>query len=172
MPNSSPLYGYLSPHDVILSVDGIPIHSPQEWVDLTALIDGVAFPESNYTKQNRDVREGNGEKGYCVPNVLIEGSEKIQLVDNISTCPYDFSSFTRTPCSETSLLYDHPGDSAAIRRDHAYCLNSQEIVKLKKCGTGWLKAVTNGSSCICSEVSFQYKLSCSSWFMRSHFWST
>ncbi|XP_030467485.1 membrane-bound transcription factor site-2 protease homolog isoform X1 [Syzygium oleosum] len=151
VPNSSPLYGYLSPHDMILSVDGIPIHSPQEWVDLTALIDGVAFPESNYTKQNRDVREGNGEKGYCVPNVLIEGSEKIQLVDNISTCPYDFSSFTRTPCSETSLLYDHPGDSAAIRRDRTYCLNSQEIVKLKKCGTGWLKAVTNGSSCICSE---------------------
>lgn len=151
VPNSSPLYGYLSPHDMILSVDGIPIHSPQEWADLTGLIDGVAFPDSNDTKHNRDVREGFGEKGYCVPNVLIERSEKIQLVDNISTCPYDFSRFTRTPCSETSLLDDHPGDGAAIRRDQTYCLNSLEIVKLKKCGTGWHKAVTNGSSCFCSE---------------------
>lgn len=155
VPDSSPLHGYLSPGDVIVALDGIPVNDVQQWAEVTALIDIDYYEESNYTRDARHASKGGSTKGYCIPRVLLEDSEVVRHVDNVPTCPNDLTAFSSAPCSYTGTTdYNILGDGSANTEERSCCLNAKEVIKLKKCGDGWSHIINNGSNCICSQVSF------------------
>ncbi|KAM1350409.1 hypothetical protein ACFX2F_004364 [Malus domestica] len=147
VPSTSPLSGYLSPGDVIVSVDGVPIHNVQEWMEMTSLINQLALGDGNHSIDVPGFGTANRRKGYCVPNSMMEESKQIIIADNQSSCPNDLTAFTTVPCVYASML----GDGHPIRIEKAHCLNAKDVIKLNKCGDGWAAVITNGSNCICSE---------------------
>ncbi|KAJ0017770.1 hypothetical protein Pint_11683 [Pistacia integerrima] len=151
VPSTSPLSGYLSPGDVIVSLDGIHIHNERDWMEMASSLDRQTLQNSNLTGFT-GLRAANGRKGYCVPNSMIEESKKIQLVDSQSGCPGEFTAFVTVECSDTSTSSNVTSeDGQSNKRESRHCLNAKDIVKLNKCGDGWMSTVTNQSSCICSK---------------------
>ncbi|KAK2635077.1 hypothetical protein Ddye_029869 [Dipteronia dyeriana] len=151
VPSTSPLSGYLSPGDVIVSLDGVHIHDEQDWMEMVALLDKRTLQGPNYSEY-KGLEAVDGRKGYCVPNSVVEESKKIRLVDNQSACPDDFSAFATVHCFNTSM----PGnvssdDGQPDKRESRYCLNAKDIVKLNICGNGWATPLTNESNCMCSK---------------------
>ncbi|XP_031287834.1 membrane-bound transcription factor site-2 protease homolog isoform X2 [Pistacia vera] len=152
VPSTSPLSGYLSPGDVIVSLDGTHIHNEHDWMEMASLLDRQTLQNSNLSGFT-GLRAVNGRKGYCVPNSMIEESKKIQLVDSQSGCPGEFTAFVTVECSDTSTSSDVTSeDGQSNKRESRHCLNAKDIVKLNKCGDGWMTTVTNQSSCICSKL--------------------
>ncbi|XP_059437142.1 membrane-bound transcription factor site-2 protease homolog isoform X1 [Corylus avellana] len=148
--STSPLFKYLSPGDLIMSLDGVHIHNAEEWMEMTVLIDNVTRQITDHTEYVEGFGAVNGRKGYCVPNFMIEDGQKIQSVDNQSACPNDLTAFVTIPCLDTRM--SDSGNSKnghPKRRQSTHCMNAQDIVKLYKCGDGWT-TITNGSSCTCS----------------------
>lgn len=149
--STSSLSGFLSPGDLIMSLDGIRIHNAQEWMEMAAHIHEKTLQNSNVSIDFHNMI-ANGKKGYCVPSSLIEASNDIQLTDDQSTCPNEFTAFTSIPCFNSNML-----GKGSIEGDHQksrevmYCLIAKDIVKLKKCGDGWGNFANNKSSCLCSE---------------------
>lgn len=152
VPSTSPLSGYLSPGDVILSLDGKQIHNGQEWMEMAALIDEQTPQNLNYSANSEGLAIAHSRKSYCVPTSMIE-QNNIQSVGNQSACPSDLTEFVAIQCFDSStldnvsILDGHPN-----RRESRHCLNAKEIVKLNKCGGGWMTEGTHGSSCVCSQV--------------------
>lgn len=138
---SSPLSGYLSPGDVIVSLDGVSINSAQEWMEMAALINHLALHNGNDSRYVKSIGRVNNRKGYCVPDSVLEESKKIQVIENYSGCPDDLAAFATVPCSDKSILHEQ-----------IHCLNAKEVVKFGKCGDGWMTAKANSNSCICSQV--------------------
>ncbi|XP_028110810.1 membrane-bound transcription factor site-2 protease homolog isoform X3 [Camellia sinensis] len=149
--STSSLSGFLSPGDLIMSLDGIRIHNAQEWMEMAAHIHEKTLQNSNVSIDFRNMI-ANGKKGYCVPSSLIEASKDIQLTDDQSTCPNEFTAFTSMPCFNSNML--DKGSIEGDSREVMYCLIAKDIVKLKKCGDGWGNFANNKSSCLCSEVYF------------------
>ncbi|XP_018817730.2 membrane-bound transcription factor site-2 protease homolog isoform X1 [Juglans regia] len=148
--STSPLSQYLSPGDLIISLDGVRIHNAQEWMEMTALIDEVSLHITNHSKYNGDFGRVTGRKGYCVPNFMTEDPEKILSVDNQSACPNDLTAFAKIPCLDMRMSDGGSSeDGHPKRRQDTHCMNAKDIVKLNKCGDGWA-TITNGSSCTCS----------------------
>lgn len=148
--SKSPLSKYLSPGDLIMSLDGIRIHNAQEWMEMTALIDKMALQSTNHSKYVEGFGTVNGRKGYCVPNIMIADGQKIQSVVSQSACPNDLTTFETIPCLDMRMSDSGSSeDGHPKRRENAHCLNAEDVVKLNKCGDGW-EIITNGSSCICS----------------------
>ncbi|XP_012075584.1 membrane-bound transcription factor site-2 protease homolog isoform X2 [Jatropha curcas] len=79
VPSSSPLSGYLSPGDVIMSLDGKRIRNEREWMEMAALVHEQAFQSSNHSETSKVLSTVHSRKGYCVLNSLIEESKKINL---------------------------------------------------------------------------------------------
>ncbi|XP_028110811.1 membrane-bound transcription factor site-2 protease homolog isoform X4 [Camellia sinensis] len=146
--STSSLSGFLSPGDLIMSLDGIRIHNAQEWMEMAAHIHEKTLQNSNVSIDFRNMI-ANGKKGYCVPSSLIEASKDIQLTDDQSTCPNEFTAFTSMPCFNSNML--DKGSIEGDSREVMYCLIAKDIVKLKKCGDGWGNFANNKSSCLCSE---------------------
>lgn len=135
-----------------MSLDGVHIHSAEEWMEMTVLIDNVTRQITDHTEYVEGFGTVNVRKGYCVPNFMIEDGQKIQSVDNQSACPNDLTAFVTIPCLDTRM--SDGGNSKnghPKRRQSTHCMNAQDIVKLYKCGDGWT-TITNGSSCTCSLV--------------------
>lgn len=150
--STSPLVGYLSPGDVIVSLDGVRIHNVQEWMEMTALIGEKTLQYSNSSEDIQRSAKLNPGKGYCVPSSLMGENTKIQLADNHSFCPNELTAFVTVPCFVLSMLGEsNSEDSHPERRESLHCLAAKDIVKLNKCGDGWVTTVTNRSSCICSQ---------------------
>ncbi|CAL5412776.1 unnamed protein product [Camellia sinensis] len=147
--STSSLSGFLSPGDLIMSLDGIRIHNAQEWMEMAAHIHEKTLQNSNVSIDFRNMI-ANGKKGYCVPSSLIEASKDIQLTDDQSTCPNEFTAFTSMPCFNSNML--DKGSIEGDSREVMYCLIAKDIVKLKKCGDGWGNFANNKSSCLCSEA--------------------
>lgn len=144
---------YLAPGDQIISLDGIPIHNAQEWMEMTALIYEETLHTKNHSKYVRGFETVNSRKGYCVPNFMKEEGQKIPLVDDQSVCPNDLVAFVDIPCLDTEMSdAGSSEDGYPKRRQNRYCLSAKDIVKLNKCGDGWA-TISNGSSCTCSMVS-------------------
>ncbi|KAJ7969373.1 Membrane-bound transcription factor site-2 protease [Quillaja saponaria] len=123
VPHTSPLSGYLSPGDVIHSVDGVPIEN-----------------------------ELSGREGYCIPSSLLEESKKVAIVENKYDCPKDLTAFVNIPCFATSRTDDGDNETGDQNRKSMYCLNAKDIVKLSKCDKGWGEAKIDGSSgCRCTQ---------------------
>ncbi|XP_024951160.2 membrane-bound transcription factor site-2 protease homolog isoform X3 [Citrus sinensis] len=151
VPSTSPLSGYLSPGDVIVSLDGIHIHNEQDWMEMAALLDKYTPQNSSHSKYP-GLRAADGRKGYCVSNYMIEESKKIQLLDNQSACPNDFIAFVTVQCFDISISVNVSSEGDQLNKlENVYCLNANDIVKLKKCGDGWVTSSTNGSHCVCSK---------------------
>lgn len=139
----SPLFGYLSPGDVIVSLDGIRVHKPSEWFELAAILDN----QNSETSSNASLYLGGSRrfhhgKGYCVPVSLIEQGFAGKMVENRFVCPGDLTAFIPMPCSNAAL------------REVSICLDAKDIVKLNKCGDGWVTPsdTDNKSDCVCSQV--------------------
>lgn len=146
VPSTSPLSGYLSPGDIVISLDGVPIHSTQEWMDMATLVNKLALQNINSSEYNQSSRTVSSRKGYCVTKSVLEES-KIELVDSQYSCPDHLTAFVTIPCFGTSMS----DDGYPNRFEPTHCLNAKDVVKFGKCGD-WLTARTNGSSCVCSQV--------------------
>nr|XP_048334597.1 membrane-bound transcription factor site-2 protease homolog isoform X2 [Ziziphus jujuba var. spinosa] len=145
VPSTSPLSGYLSPGDVIISLDGVRIHSSQEWMEMATLVNILAHENLNSSSYNEGFGRVSNAKGYCVPNPVLEES-KIGLIENQSSCPDYLTSFVTIPCFDTNMSVDsHPNTFEPTN-----CLNAKDVVKFRKCGD-WVTATTNGSNCTCSQ---------------------
>lgn len=119
---------------------------------MAALLDKLALPNSNHSKYT-SLNAADGIKGYCIPNYTIEESKKIQLVDNQSACPSDFTAFVTVHCIDISISGNVSGaDDQLNKLENRHCLNAKDVVKLNKCGDGWLTSSTDGRSCLCSKV--------------------
>ncbi|KAL1205299.1 Membrane-bound transcription factor site-2 protease-like protein [Cardamine amara subsp. amara] len=141
VPSMSPLFGYLSPGDVIVSLDGIQVHKPSEWLELAAILDKQDSKTSNASLYLGGSKRFHQGKGYCVPISLIEEGFKGKMVENQYVCTGDLTPFLPVPCSNAALNQD------------SICLDAKDIVKLKKCGDGWVTTsdTDNKSDCVCSQ---------------------
>uniref|UniRef100_A0A5B7A8A7 Endopeptidase S2P n=1 Tax=Davidia involucrata TaxID=16924 RepID=A0A5B7A8A7_DAVIN len=148
----SPFSGFLSPGDLIISMDGTHIHNVQEWMEMAALLDKQTLRNSNSSNDFKHFMTVNDRKGYCVPSSLMDQSKDILLIDNRSACPIELTPFVNISCSESSMLVDGSSeDDYQNRRESMYCLAAKDIVRLEKCGDGWVKSISNRSSCLCSK---------------------
>ncbi|KFK28661.1 hypothetical protein AALP_AA7G029200 [Arabis alpina] len=141
VPSVSPLFGYLSPGDVIMSLDGIRVHKPSEWLELAAILEKQSSETSNASLYLGGSRRFHHGKGYCVPMSVIEEGFKAKMVENRFVCPGDLTAFLPVPCSN------------AASREDSVCLDAKDIVKLNKCGDGWVTTsdTDNKSDCVCSQ---------------------
>ncbi|CAD5328516.1 unnamed protein product [Arabidopsis thaliana] len=141
VPSVSPLFGYLSPGDVIVSLDGIQVHKPSEWLELAAILDKENSKTSNGSLYLGGSRRFHHGKGYCVPISLIEEGYKGKMVENQFVCPGDLTAFRTMPCSNAAI------------REVSVCLDAKDIVKLQKCGDGWVTTsdTDNQSDCVCPQ---------------------
>ncbi|MQL83776.1 hypothetical protein Taro_016268 [Colocasia esculenta] len=146
---SSPLSGYLSHGDIIMSLDGSNIHNPLEWMEKLTHLDSKMQNQSYYSRPLKISQAITGEKGYCVPSAWVEERE-FQPMDNETSCPDDFSAFVSTSCC-TSTLQD--GDACDDRCGNTtkriHCFNPKDVIKFKKCG-GWQMGQTT-QRCQCSK---------------------
>ncbi|MBA0668057.1 hypothetical protein Goklo_001030, partial [Gossypium klotzschianum] len=148
---ASPLSEFLSPGDAIASLDGAAIHSVQNWMEMTALLDKKILQNSSDSRYFEGFGAVDSRKGYCVPNALLEDGKNVQLAKNRSVCPEDFTAFVKIYCFDPRKSVDMDGEDVDLgRKENALCLNTKDIVNLEKCdGRGKVKK--NGSSCMCSE---------------------
>ena len=150
MSSTSPLSGVLSPGDLIMSLDGIQIRNPQEWMEMSSNIQEKTLKISNFSNDSQ-FTSANGQKGYCVPSFLMEASKDFRLTEDQSTCPKELTTFATISCFNSSMLANSSIEDN-YKSNGMHCLNATDIVKLKKCGGGWIKSAINKSSCLCPEV--------------------
>ncbi|GER51259.1 protease m50 membrane-bound transcription factorsite 2 protease [Striga asiatica] len=140
VPSTSPLSGYLSPYDVIYSVDDIRIHTPQEWKQTIILLTQKARSSSYYYSGISNVR-----RGYCVPRFLSGVSIHLELeMNQTAICPSELVAFAPVIC----------GGAHEETKSIIYCLDAKDVVKLKKCGYyGNVRYPTNQIDChLCTEI--------------------
>lgn len=156
IPHTSPLSGYLSLHDVIVSVDGTNITNPDDWMKMMTKANSQIILGSPPLENSQSYKAIKEEKGYCVPNSWIEASKIIQEVNDNFSCPDEFVPFVQNSCINSSL-----SDASNLREEteHKHCLIAKDVIKLKKCGNGWQMIGTDGNSCICSEVNVTFLFS-------------
>ncbi|CAK7335975.1 unnamed protein product [Dovyalis caffra] len=154
VPTSSSLSGYLSPGDVIVSLDGKRIRNEQDWVQITALINEQTLRSSNLSKSFEGPAIVHRMKGYCVPTSVVEESNETFFVDNQSACPDNLTEFVAVQCFDSSKSDNVSIEDDLNRRQSRQCLNSKDVVKLNKCGDGWATEKTKGSSCLCSQEEY------------------
>ncbi|CAN1225989.1 Membrane-bound transcription factor site-2 protease homolog [Linum grandiflorum] len=167
VPSASLLSGYLSPGDLIVSLDGKHVHDEHEWKELTTLLQDRSFQHSNLFNYNNSQESARLEKGYCVPTSVMEDNRTIHLGDLQYACPDGFAEFRATECPELNKLDEGFVQAEGLeRRLKRYCLTDKDIVSLKKCGGGWLGDIGEESSCSCSEVCLSLAVSLSSEFKK------
>lgn len=110
MPKYSSLSAHLSPHDLILTVDGLRVTSADELFKILT----------------RDKLQNIRKKGYCVPISWVEAGD-ILMAGNINgECPQDFSTFLTLSCANASL----PRSGDNLR----HCLIAKDVARLRNCG--------------------------------------
>ncbi|KAK8943384.1 hypothetical protein KSP40_PGU021667 [Platanthera guangdongensis] len=139
--HSSPLSGYLSRGDVILSIDGENIHTPHQLIEKMVAVDSKLLGGT-----------GSKRKGYCVQNSWLQNSKVAMVLDDNSSCPDGQAAFIGLPCLNFNSYFEinsthSVGYSDEIKR----CLNPQQVVKLSKCGEGWRGDGSLINHCTCSE---------------------
>uniref|UniRef100_A0A7N0SXS5 Endopeptidase S2P n=1 Tax=Kalanchoe fedtschenkoi TaxID=63787 RepID=A0A7N0SXS5_KALFE len=139
--NLSPLYGYLSPGDVIVSLDGMRIHREREWTDVIAAMDEhlKQYSPLNSSADYKPMSVYSSGKGYCVPRHLTLQDEKVYMSNATSACPGELTEFVEIGCLEPTDF-----DNSLEGRT---CLSGMDVVKLPKCGKAWV--TDNSSSCPC-----------------------
>jgi len=144
VPSTSPLSGYLSPGDAIVSLDGKRIHNEQDWMEITALIDEQTLQSSNLSKSFEGPATVHRMKGYCVPTFLVEEINRTFFIDNQSACPDDLAEFVAIQCFDPSKSDNVDIEDGLSRRQRRHCLNAKDVVELNKCGEGRVTEITKG----------------------------
>ncbi|KAH9607936.1 hypothetical protein KSS87_019996 [Heliosperma pusillum] len=131
---SSPLSGYLSPGDNIVSLEGAKMFSAVDWMEMVNSLEKRSLASSEFK-----VMKGypTMNRAYCAPNFLVQNRERLFSVSNHSACPDDHVAFVSTPCFDVRSPSDGTG----------YCLGSTDAVSLKSCGSVGMSE----STCVCSE---------------------
>lgn len=153
VPPTSPLFGYLAPGDIILSVDNAPIRNAQEWLKLNTLTYDIQLKNVNISRHTGELVVLNKRKGYCVPSFVMDASKITELLENQLVCPNELTAFVKTICSANSTLdNDQIETDLSNRKWNMYCLNTKDIVKLSKCGDDLALSTSKESSCTCPQV--------------------
>lgn len=134
MHPQSPLSGYLSAHDVILSLDEFHIHTTEEWKQIITVL----------TEKSTEI--ANVQKSYCVPNSAIKRSIQIQLEGYQTYCPNELIAFAPATCLDGGNKFDHK------KVEVIHCLNAKDVAKHKKCVQSH-----RSTACLCSEVIYLYQ---------------
>ncbi|XP_078429074.1 peptidase M50 family protein isoform X2 [Wolffia australiana] len=144
VPPSSPLAGYLSSGDIILSLNGQEIHSPIEWSEKVSDLD-PRFRNLPYNSLQ--------PSGYCIPQSWIE-EKAVLAVEGEKACPGDLVAFKTTA-------------SDGNNSRQGYCFPPQDVVKLKKCGSGCKNTASEDEFCL-GPVQSPYSVWVEVSFLRSH----
>lgn len=153
MSPTSPLTGYLSARDLIISLGGRHIHTMQEWKETIALLNEQILQNFGSSTNLRQSMPTIDRKGYCVPHYLFKDSIPARVESNETTCPDELYAFASTTCLDSHTLDDvRTEENHSQGRGTIYCFNPKDVIELKKCGVGWDKALRNSSSCSCLEV--------------------
>ncbi|PHT59417.1 hypothetical protein CQW23_01780 [Capsicum baccatum] len=149
---TSPLSGYLSPGDVIISLDDIRINNVQEWSQIIAVLTERSHQNTqNHSRLENSLKRSVG-KGYCIPSSLVEEGKHVSLEGNGASCPDELSAFITIPCLDQAMAEDdnlevsHQRDGGEL-----HCFYAKDVLKLEKCGDGWGRLHSNRSSCLCSK---------------------
>ncbi|KAG8056003.1 hypothetical protein GUJ93_ZPchr0001g31562 [Zizania palustris] len=135
VPQTSPLSGYLSAHDVILTVDGLNITRADEWMNVEKT------NSHNLLEISQSYGDTGSRKGYCVPNSWMDASKNLWQINDKLSCQDDLIAFKKM----TGKGIDKK------EAEDKYCLISKDVVKLKKCGNGWWGIVDDRSNFVCLE---------------------
>ncbi|KAL6543622.1 hypothetical protein OROGR_010119 [Orobanche gracilis] len=141
----SPLSGYLSPNDVILSVDDYHIHTAEEWKQIDTVLTEQTTPLLASGGRSSEIT--NIRKSYCVPRSLAEGSRDVQYEGHQTYCPNELTAFASVACLDNH----HGGKQKYNQKREIHCLNAKDVVKLRKCAYNSVEASRNDSGCLCSE---------------------
>lgn len=148
----SPLYGYLSRHDVIFSLDDVRIHTEKEWRQTITMLTEQTYSISSEQPSGKL----NVGKGYCIPQSRINESIQVQFEGNQTYCPNELTAFALKTCLDNRKYMDSGNkNNHQERRENIHCLDAKDVVKLTKCAYNntSVQAPTNGSgNCLCSEV--------------------
>ncbi|KAJ6703291.1 PROTEASE M50 MEMBRANE-BOUND TRANSCRIPTION FACTOR SITE 2 PROTEASE [Salix viminalis] len=109
---------------------------------------------SNLSKSFEGLAIVHRMKGYCVPTSVIEESKEMLFIENQSACPDDLTGFVAVQCFNSSKSDIVSNEDGISRRQRWHCLNARDVVKLNKCGDGWVTEITKGSSCLCSQEEY------------------
>ncbi|XP_060196871.1 membrane-bound transcription factor site-2 protease homolog [Lycium barbarum] len=148
---ASPLSGYLSPGDVIISLDDIRINNVREWSQSIVVLTEHSYENSQNHSLEKSMKRSIG-KGYCIPYSLVEEGKRVSLEGKEASCPDELSAFITIPCLDQAMPHDdnlevnHQRDGGELR-----CFNAKDVLKLEKCGDGWGGLHSNRSSCLCSK---------------------
>ncbi|XP_072993047.1 membrane-bound transcription factor site-2 protease homolog isoform X1 [Typha latifolia] len=145
---TSSLSGFLSSYDVIVSVDGSKIRTSDDWMKMMVQINAQTFSKP-HSLEAQNYRAISARKGYCVPYSWLERSMTLLEEGDQFSCPNKLAAFESMSCFNSSLL---AGNRNRIKETgDKYCLTAKDVIKLKKCGTGWQMTETDGINCFCSE---------------------
>lgn len=143
----SPLSGYLSPHDVIFSLDDSWIHTAEEW---RQIINNLIEAQLSNSDQISGLVKL--EKVYCVPHSLIEDSTLVQFKGNKTYCPGELTIFVIATCLDVGEYNDAEKRGQQFTRESFYCLDAKDVIKLRKCANSSEETPQNQSGCLCSHV--------------------
>lgn len=154
MAPTSPLSGYLSPRDLIISLGGTRVHTVEEWKDTIDLLNVMKILQNFESSTNiDDFMTRIDRKGYCVPHYMIKKSITATLENRKTACPDEFYAFASTPCLDSHTLEDARNEENHLQeRERIHCFYPKDITQFKKCGDGWDKSLRNRSTCSCLEV--------------------
>ncbi|KAL1547842.1 S2P endopeptidase [Salvia divinorum] len=146
--STSPLSGYLSPYDVIHSLDEFRVYTAEEWKQkltvLTKQTPSLSFGQSSGI--------GNLQKSYCVPHSLIEKSIHVPFTRYETYCPNELFAFAPITCPDMSEYGDGGNKTNSQESvETIHCLNAKDVIKLRKCAHDPVQASSNHSRCLCSE---------------------
>ncbi|KAL8513343.1 hypothetical protein ACS0TY_019519 [Phlomoides rotata] len=143
----SPLSGYLSANDVILSLDEFHIHTAEEWKQIIT----VLTEKTQLLTSGQSTEIANVQKSYCVPDSVIEKSIQIQFEGYQTNCPNELIAFVPATCLDVSK-YNVGGKKFNHEKiEVIHCLNAKDVVKHKKCAYNSVQTHRNSSACLCSE---------------------
>jgi S2P endopeptidase len=154
VPQTSPLSGYLSVHDVILSVDGLNIKRIDEW---TKMLDKGSVEKTisrEFLRGSQSYGATIFGKGYCVPNSWLDASKNLWQINDKLSCPDELTVFEKFTCNGSTAFSETDRGGGKKETEDKYCLIAKDVVKLKKCGNGWQGTKDDESNCACLEVRF------------------
>lgn len=151
VPQVSPLSGYLSVHDVILSVDGLNIRRTDDWMKMLdqGTIEKISSREFLGGSQSYGATISG--KGYCVPNSWLDASKNLWQINDKLACPDELTVFGKFSCNGSVTFSETDRGSDKKEAESKYCLIAKDVVKLKKCGNGWRGTKDDESNCTCLE---------------------
>lgn len=145
---SSPVSDFLSPGDVVVSLDGTMIHSPVDWMEKAISLEKLTVASSEAMKGFLTI---DRQRIYCAPSSLVHRRENMLLMTNQSTCPDEHIAFVSIPCFGSSVHLDGSGEYDVQKiRDDVHCISYADIAGIKNCGSLG-RTTDSGSNCICSE---------------------